>query len=296
MLKKKFFSIYIVLFATLVLNVASLWGLDSLTTDKTVPLKTQDFQPSEAVLATPRIIGGIEADEGDWPWMAALVYAGLDAYNGQFCGGALIADQWIVTAAHCTDGASPEDIEVILGVHNLSEDEGRRFTVDQIIEHENYDNQTLDSDIALLHLSEASSQNSIELVAQGDPDGLTAPFTNATMIGWGTTDPFVYRYPEELRQVSVPIVPGRVGLKIYGAENFTINMLAAGLRQGEKDTCSGDSGGPLMVRNTSDTDWVLAGITSWGIGCARPRFPGVYTRVSRFTSWVDAATMTSAED
>jgi secreted trypsin-like serine protease len=287
MIKKNLFSIFNIFFITLAFNLSSVWGLDSLVSDNTVPLKAETFDPSEAVLMTPRIIGGVEADEYDWPWMAALVYAGVDAYNGQFCGGTLIDEQWVVTAAHCTDGFNPEDIEVILGVHNLSNDEGQRFTVRKIIEHENYDPKTNDSDIALLHLSKPSLQKSIELVEQGDPEGLTAPFTSATVIGWGTTDPFGYRYPVELRQVNVPILPGLFGLRIYGPQTFSINMLVAGFLKGGKDSCSGDSGGPLMVRDTSGTDWVLAGITSWGIGCARPKFPGVYTRASRFTSWVE---------
>lgn len=172
-------------------------------------------------------------------------------------------------------------------MHNLVEDQGKRFSVDKIIQNRNYDPSTIDSDIALLHLSKSSSQDTVEMIAPGNPDHLIRPFANATILGWGSTDFPELDYPEELRQASIPIVPLWVAMKIYGARNFTINMIAAGFKSGEVDTCFGDSGGPLIVRDESGQEWRLAGITSWGIGCAIPGHPGVYTRVSRFTAWVE---------
>lgn len=263
------------------------WSGDNMEHENMVPMVVKEFSARAAAATTPRIVGGIEAKEGAWPWMVALVYAGRDSHKGQFCGGALIDEQWIVTAAHCTEGLAPEEMEVVLNTNNLADNSGERFTVNRIIEHENYNPYTNDSDIALLHLTEEAVYETIPLVQSSDPNRLTVPMTRATAIGWGSTAYYGGYDPEELRQVTVLIVPPRIALRAYGVNGYTINMIAAGVPNGGKDTCSGDSGGPLMVLDSSGENWVLAGITSWGTGCARPGYPGVYTRVSRFTTWVE---------
>ena len=272
------------------------WAGENMENDNMVPMVVEGFSARGAAEMTPRIVGGTEAEEGAWPWMAALVYAGMDSYNGHFCGGALIDEEWVVTAAHCTEDLDPEDMEVVLDTNNLANGDGQRFTVDQIIQHENYNPDTEDSDIALLHLTEKAAYETIPLVEPGDPNRLDMPLTRATAIGWGRTAEYGGYYPEELRQVTVRIVPPRIALRIYGRNGFTINMIAAGVPIGGKDTCTGDSGGPLMVRDSSGENWMLTGITSWGIGCARPRSPGVYTRVSRFTTWVETNTGTTVTE
>ena len=253
-----------------------------------VPMVVDGFSAQEAVSATRRIVGGEKSIEGDWPWMAALVYAGMDNYNGQFCGGALIDGNWVATAAHCTEGLTTINFKVVLGTQNLIEDPGQTFFADLIIVHENYNPINTDSDIALIHLTKSSDIEPLALVETGDPKRLAAPLTNATAIGWGATDVWGSTYPAELRQVTIPITPPWAALRAYGAQDFTINMLAAGLPSGGKDACSGDSGGPLVVFDNAIGDWVLVGITSWGEGCAQPRVPGVYTRISRFTAWVES--------
>lgn len=278
------------------ISFSGAWAEEAADDNNMVPLVVKDFSAREAAAKTPRIVGGTEAEDGSWPWMAALVYSGMDSYNGQYCGGTLIDEEWILTAAHCTEDFEADGIEVVLNTINLAEDEGQRFTVDQIIEHENYDSFTLDSDIALLHLTAKAPFETLPLVESGDPDELAAPMVEATAIGWGATDSQGFIYPEELRQVTVPIVPPRAAVRAYGASTFTINMIAAGIPEGGMDSCYGDSGGPLVVPDSAGDDWVLAGITSWGIGCALPKSPGVYTRVSRFTSWVETQTGVTVTD
>lgn len=273
-----------------IISFTNAWPGENMENDNMVPMVVDGFCARDAAAMTPRIVGGTEAEEGAWPWMAALVHAGMDSYNGQFCGGALIDEEWVVTAAHCTEDAEPEDIEVVLNTNNLANGRGQRFTVDQIIQHENYNTDTEDSDIALLHLTEKAAYETIPLVESGDPDRLTIPLTEATTIGWGSTAEFGGYYPEKLHQITVLIVPPRIPLRAYGVDGYTINMIAAGVPKGSKDTCTGDSGGPLMVLDSSGENWVLAGITSWGIGCALPRYPGVYTRLSRFTTWLETNT------
>ena len=279
------------LWAVLLLICLSLSGAsirDSRAQDNTVPFSVEGINPGQAARSQPRIIGGEEADPEAWPWMAALIQAGSRPYRGQFCGGSLLDGQWVVTAAHCTEGLEAGDIEVLLGAHNLRDSSGRRFEVDTIIVQPNYDPKTLDSDIALLHLSQASGLQPITILPAGDPDQLSTPLTPAVITGWGATDPLGFQFPDELRQAVVRIAPRRLAVWIYGARDFTVNMLSAGVLGGGIDACSGDSGGPLMVWDPVGEEWVLAGITSWGIGCARPRYPGVYARVSRFSAWIQS--------
>ncbi len=228
-----------------------------------------------------RIVGGYEAEPGAWPWMAALVSSSEDSlYYGQFCGGTLIHPSWVVTAAHCVESVSPESVDVVLGVHDLANDTGDRIKVRRIIINPYYDSLSVDSDIALLELERNASQKPLSLIAsQSSLEG-----EDSTIIGWGVTDPGAYEAPERLQEVSVPIISDETCREAYGESEITDNMLCAGDAEGGKDTCWGDSGGPLMVRENGD--WKLAGITSWGEGCAIPGYYGVYTRVSNFRDFI----------
>jgi secreted trypsin-like serine protease len=118
----------------------------------------------------------------------------------------------------------------------------------------------------------------------------------ATVTGWGTRSEGAPDYPDELYEVQVPIVDQSTCEFVYGSigDDITGNMLCAGLPQGGKDSCYGDSGGPLIVPDGSG-GFKLAGIVSWGEGCAQPGFPGVYTRVANFVEWValQQATLTT---
>lgn len=258
--------------------------------------------PTEAAFS-PQIVGGTLASTGEFPWQVALVSAtNSNPYDGQFCGGSLIAPQWVLTAAHCVfdiDGImTPGEIDVVAGIIKLSSGPtnggtGQRLDVAEVIPHPNYNEATTDSDLALLRLAAPASLNSnvavIGLAGPADA-ALYAPGVTATVTGWGNTlgqpTPGGTSYPDDLYKVSVPIVsnttcnaPGSYG----GA--VTDNMFCAGLAAGGKDSCQGDSGGPLIVPNGGG--WLQAGIVSWGTGCAQPNYYGVYTRVWNFKTWID---------
>jgi secreted trypsin-like serine protease len=271
-------------------------SLPSVTPTPTPPLEATD-EP-----ITPLIVGGRPADPGEYPWMVALVNASAaDPSDGQFCGGSLIDAEWVLTAAHCVFDwfgfmISPEDLEVVLGINNLSDgptsgSSGQRIEVTQIIPHPDYDDVSGDSDVALLHLAAPASLapstvDTIGLVGTSD-EALVAPGTVSTVTGWGATSEEDWAGSDALLEVEVPIVSNatcNAPSSYDGA--VTTNMLCAGLNAGGKDSCWGDSGGPLIVPDGSG-GWLQAGVVSWGYGCAQPNLYGVYARVSQFENWVD---------
>ncbi len=244
------------------------------------PLKRFAHERIDA--ATPKIIGGTDAQPGDWPWIVALIQSGIsDNFQGQFCGGTLIAPDWVVTAAHCTDGKSPGDIDVLAGVTDLKNDIGERVAVKRIVQHPEFNSRNLVNDISLLQLSSPVSPTP----AATDVGPETHEGELATIIGWGDTDPtFRNDFPFILQQAEVPVISNTLCQSIYGS-SITNGSLCAGYADGGKDTCQGDSGGPLVLPTA--TGWELAGITSFGNGCAQPGFYGVYTRVATYETYID---------
>lgn len=269
-------------------------------------LPTSEIEPAGAPLATatptapfvasaPRqglIVGGEPAAVGELPWQVAV-------YPGPYlCGGSLIAAQWVVTAAHCViDDAgavmAPGDIDVVAGEYNRNQNDGteQQRSVTAVYVHPNYDPfGSNDSDIALLQLASpvtlGPSVGIIPLVSSPTHDALVAPGVSSLVSGWGATSEGGST-ATILQKVRVPIVSNATCNTSYGG-SITANMLCAGLAGGGKDSCQGDSGGPLVVPDGSG--WRLAGVVSFGNGCARPNYYGVYTRISSFTTWISTQT------
>ncbi len=274
------------------------------TAEETAKTEGNSTGSAQQSRMTTKIIGG-QTSKKTWPWMAALVFRGADSYNGQFCGGSLIGSEWVVTASHCTEGMSVSEIDVLIGKNSLSGSGGERIEVDRIIMHPDYDNTNWDNDIALLHLKQASSKTVLEVLYPENED-LAAANTGATILGWGKTSPhpglimrgrrvvpypYDYGSPYDLREAQITIYSAAYGQQIYGSV-FTDNMITAGNKNGGVDTCQGDSGGPLIVADKRGNGWLLVGITSWGIGCAAPNYPGVYAKVMNYTDWIEENTNT----
>lgn len=242
------------------------------------------------VQAERRIIGGTDAQQGDWPWMVSL-----QTSSGHFCGGTLIDAYWVLTAAHCVDTFASSfrpGLRVAIGLHRRSElAQSELIQVERFFQHPDWDTYNYDSpnDIALLQLSQA---------AQSPPLSLAQPNSRidqagqlATALGWGATT-ISSGSSDVLQQVNVPLVSLSTCQHVYARDYSLIDsQLCAGLVEGGKDTCFGDSGGPLAVFD--GRQWQQVGITSFGgkasgPPCAGEEAYGIYSRVSSFIEFVDS--------
>jgi hypothetical protein len=228
---------------------------------------------------TPRIVGGTGVRITDVPWQVEVELS----YGTELCGGTLIDTQWVVTAAHCATGQIPASVKVHSGTTlRSSMSAANALSVDRVIVHPSWNSGTSQNDVALLHLTTpAGGGTPVGLYT--DVTGPTAG-TSATISGWGTlTSGGVL--PDQVQRATIQVLssPGAT-CGLYGPDFDPSVMLCGGAPGGGLDTCQGDSGGPLVV-NVSGA-WRLAGITSFGNGCADVDFPGVYTRVSSFASWI----------
>lgn len=231
---------------------------------------------------TAKIIGGTPSNTAQWPWMVGLVKTNQSPFDGIFCGATLIASNWVLTAAHCVIDESSKSFDVIINYAQLDKSSGERLTVKHIIIHPLYDNITLDNDLALLELSAPSAQQPITFLSSySSQDSARKP---VIALGWGTTSDTKNIYPTELHQVDLSIVDNTECSR--NLPDVTENMLCAKAISAKKDTCRGDSGGPLIVFDEESQSWRQAGLTSWGIGCAIPEFSGVYTRVKNYASFI----------
>lgn len=239
-----------------------------------------------------RIINGdiVDAASDKWRWVVSL-----ESYGMSFCGGSLIANDWVLTAAHCVDGTSPGALSVRTKTYDLTFG-GEIMGVSEIFIHGGYDMFLADNDIALVHLSE--KVEGIEPVYLDRQLALAAD-TPTWVAGWGDTHASnqISNYPDDLHEVMVPLIDFSLcNAPISYDGELTENMFCAGYMEPDiADSCNGDSGGPLIIEEAGS--WKLSGIVSFGGDpavdgqfCVAENYPGVYTRVQNYIGWIEART------
>ena len=232
---------------------------------------------------SPRIVGGTGAPEGKYPFAVALT----TSTRFQYCGGTLLSPRHVLTAAHCQVGVG--DLALV-GSVDLNKSRSARVVESRI--HRFYDTDTMDNDVAIAVLGEDAASSSFVTLATISPG-------TATTIGWGATregGPST----SFLQQVDVPVWSSTDCRRVY--PSLTDRQVCAGRVLGGADSCQGDSGGALLVAEETTASlsaasqparwWRQLGVVSYGVGCARPNVPGVYTdlRAPEIQRWIAACT------
>lgn len=240
----------------------------------------------QAARATSRIIGGVQTSIANNPWQVALIRSVVaEPTRSQFCGGSLIRNNWVLTAAHCVRNQivleKPERVDVIVGSSQYAIG-GQRLKVAAVHVHPNYNRDTNDSDFALLRLQSSATMG--QPIQTADANTQVNPGTDMCVTGWGATfegGPGAIN----LLGAQIPIVSNEECNKpdSYNGE-VTATMMCAGKRAGGLDSCQGDSGGPGSVMIGGRP--TLVGVVSFGEGCARRLKYGIYSRVPAAAAWI----------
>ncbi|KAK9965093.1 hypothetical protein ABG768_004202 [Culter alburnus] len=242
-------------------------------------------------IMTNRIVGGSSASEGAWPWQVDIQ---TDS-QGHVCGGTIIAENWVLSAAHCFP--NPNDISsymIYAGRQQLNgwNPDQTSHRIRRVVVPLGYTDPRLGQDIALVELA-------TPIVWSDRIQPVCLPYASAEfnsdmkcmITGWGDIrDGVALQGVGPLQEVQVPIIDSKTCQDMFlinPTENIDIrfDMMCAGFQGGGKDSCQGDSGGPLVCQ-ISDGSWVQAGIVSFGLGCARANRPGVYAKVSSFSDFI----------
>ena len=236
-----------------------------------------------------QVVGGTPVPNGKYPFVAALLdarYPG-EPRNQQFCGGTLIDQDSVLTAAHCVKGRSAAPLRVIVGRTVLSSDRGQKRSVLKIFVHQRYSSNATAYDAAVLKLSSSVSGTAPIRVATAAQNYLERPGRLATVAGWGNTikqppnDHNGSRFPNRMREARVPLVSDFRAEEPYdavlGPAGYIPPIMVAAGRKGN-DACNGDSGGPLFARASGG--YTQIGIVSFGLGCGARGYPGVYAEVN----------------
>ncbi|XP_032455885.1 serine protease 38 isoform X1 [Nasonia vitripennis] len=227
-----------------------------------------------------RIVGGRPSEPNKYPWLARLVY------DGKFhCGASLLTNDYVITAAHCVRKLKRSKIRIILGDHDqfvTTDGKAVMRYVGAVIPHRNFDTESYNHDVALLKLRRpVSFSKTIRPVCLPQP-GSDPAGKHGTVVGWGRTKEGGM-LAGVVQEVTVPVLSLNQCRRMkYRANRITENMVCAG--NGSQDSCQGDSGGPLLIDEGGRLE--IAGIVSWGVGCGRAGYPGVYTRVTRYLNWI----------
>ena len=243
-----------------------------------------------------KVVGGNDTYDGEFPWTVSV-----RRNDHHHCGGVIVGRKWILTAAHCVQSRIPSNFVVRIGEFDLQRPDyhSRDYAIDRIIIHENYSGLIKSSlssingaDIALLKTKTDILMDEHAWPVCFPSVDHTFAGQEAIVVGWGKRNEKSEGYSERLQKARIPIIENKIcrnWFKLAGRE-MVINekIICAGFRDGGRDACHGDSGGPLLSK--IDDHWSVIGVVSTGIGCARPLLPGLYSRVSSYHKWIEKYT------
>ncbi len=244
--------------------------------------------PGASAATVPRVIGGAPPVAGEAPWSAALVAGNArNAFDGQFCGGTVVAARAVLTAAHCVLGVSPSRVDVVTGRSRLSSPGGERIPVSAVRLHPHYDPRRARGDVAVLLLSRPTTAPALTLAGREAADAaLVAPRAPLSLYGWGGVANVAGSHSDDLRAGGMAAVSWATcesdWRELFDAR---VQLCAVGPSRGAPDACPGDSGGPLVGGRGAARR--LAGVVSFGASrCGDPKAPTVFTRVSSYAGWI----------
>ncbi|XP_052280217.1 chymotrypsinogen B-like [Dreissena polymorpha] len=231
-----------------------------------------------------RIVGGLDAVEGEWPWQVAF----LDMRGDLFCGGVLISDQFVVTAAHCFFDQSEADTQIVLGEHHLAHHTGNevRRTAKTIVKHGDYNPVTYENDIAFVQLNSPVdiTGHYVRTACLGTRDITWTSADACFASGWGYTQDYITdsRHLQHVPMQLVNTSTCSAAWRSYATVSDVQNVCAG---NGTHGTCQGDSGGPLVCYR--DGQYHVVGVTSFGYyTCTTAGYPDVYMRISAYLDWM----------
>ncbi|XP_073491610.1 transmembrane protease serine 9-like isoform X6 [Aquarana catesbeiana] len=256
-----------------------------------VPLSTMPSKVCGSPLVSSRIVGGADSLDGKWPWQVAVIDKEL---NGTYlCGGSLISQEWVMTAAHCIQNPIQlSNYKVYLGMYQLGVTGPHTVitNVKNIIVNSQYSSVYTPGDIALLQLASPVTYTQYIMPICLPSSTTTFPCgTECWVTGWGTrSSGGSVVLNGTLQEVMVPLIDRNTCQTMYtnagGAITIQNDQICAGYKDGGKGPCQGDGGGPLVCKVQGA--WYQVGIVSSGIGCAKPNYPGVYTLVTSYQNWI----------